>query len=678
MRKPCGCRVCEPGLGVPEVVQFCTYYHRCTYDQQSLLLSTCSTTGEDVQDDDEEDGAQRPRRVQYKLLGRRICKTRILKVLGTSARSFYKHRRGGIDERRFRGRASGESTMSVDQFFLELWFSAAETLPEDPQLDAELVLGEEPPPLTDKPWSRPESTVMDHIPHWDPATNLLHEMSALGGHRDLRPKFIQHQTITDLWWQYVAWFAERCLVGSRRASYTSFWRRWCDVWQTRLKCRKSSQHAQCAICSGYSNYIHNARGGPEDKQAAAKRWHEHLKEQFRDRLIYWNIRYASRRPESNVLSVIIDSMDKTKCAWPQFSFQKNKDMDKYRRPRIVITCAIAHGYCCDFYLADDEEMFHGASTFCELLTRTLARVQDICAERGVSMPAHLVVQSDNTTAQAKNAEAAKFLAVLVRKFKFHTIVLNFLRVGHTHEDVDQMFAVLLVQVLRRVRFQRPEELRAAIEVSLRAVVDARGESLRAVHLTHIRDFGAWMNVVHVSPESCFVSRGGVDVPHSFTFKFRMDLTHVDVQRLRADEPRSAKRFAADPLDVFCVTKHFMSSTETSPPVLLIPNERFGRLSEAPGGSCYKPSPLTDKRKVELVQLATFLEGFTAAWRNDQSYFRAAQDLREMANGRDAQVSRDVFLTRRAVPRTTPAAMSDNVYFGNLPDSCWRMKVSFGR
>ena len=60
----------------------------------------------------------------------------------------------------------------------------------------------------------------------------------------------------------------------------------------------------------------------------------------------------------------------------------------------------------------------------------------------------------------------KFLAVLVQKFKFHTAVLNFLRVGHTHEDIDQMFAVLLSLVLRRIKFQRPCELCDAIRAAM--------------------------------------------------------------------------------------------------------------------------------------------------------------------------------------------------------------------
>jgi hypothetical protein len=61
---------------------------------------------------------------------------------------------------------------------------------------------------------------------------------------------------------------------------------------------------------------------------------------------------------------------------------------------------------------------------------------------------HLVIQADNATAQAKNEEVAKLLAVLVGRYKFKTAILEFLRVGHTHEDVDFMFSLLLARVLR--------------------------------------------------------------------------------------------------------------------------------------------------------------------------------------------------------------------------------------
>ena len=57
-----------------------------------------------------------------------------------------------------------------------------------------------------------------------------------------------------------------------------------------IEFRKCSQHAQCTVCSEYSQFIHYSRASPEDKQAAAKRWYTHLKDQYRDRLIYWNMR----------------------------------------------------------------------------------------------------------------------------------------------------------------------------------------------------------------------------------------------------------------------------------------------------------------------------------------------------------------------------------------------------
>ena len=46
-----------------------------------------------------------------------------------------------------------------------------------------------------------------------------------------------------------------------------------------------------------------------------------------------------------VLTIIIDSMDKAKVAYTQYVFRKPKSLDKWRRPRLVITAAIAHGWC---------------------------------------------------------------------------------------------------------------------------------------------------------------------------------------------------------------------------------------------------------------------------------------------------------------------------------------------
>ena len=134
------------------------------------------------------------------------------------------------------------------------------------------------------------------------------------------------------------------------------------------------------------------------------------RDQYHDRMLYWNLRWLSRRRDRGVLTIMSDRMDKAKMAWPQWAFRKPKAFDHCHRPRLVLTGAIAHGWCTDFYLSHDGIVSHGCSMFCEILEQTIARVAAICAREGLEMPAHLCVQSDNTTSQSKNSQACEFLA----------------------------------------------------------------------------------------------------------------------------------------------------------------------------------------------------------------------------------------------------------------------------
>ena len=128
-------------------------------------------------------------------------------------------------------------------------------------------------------------------------------------------------------------------------------------------------------------------------------------------------------------------MDKAKLAWPQWPWRIiDKVLDKIRRPRVILTAAMAHGYGVFLYVAD-EELSHGSDAFCDVLARVLEFVARKCRELGQQVPPHPVVQSDNTTAQAKKTHVAMFLAYLVAKYKFATTNLFFMQVGHTHEDV---------------------------------------------------------------------------------------------------------------------------------------------------------------------------------------------------------------------------------------------------
>ena len=112
---------------------------------------------------------------------------------------------------------------------------------------------------------------------------------------------------------------------------------------------------------------------------------------------------------------------------------------------------------------------------------------------------HLWVQADNTTAFAKNAVCLKFVGLLIRKYKFRTASINFLPVGHTHEDVDQVHGILLALVLRRFYIKTPKELVAAVQKEMASIAAARNESLGAFLLDHVRNFETWMDPMHIAP-----------------------------------------------------------------------------------------------------------------------------------------------------------------------------------
>ena len=73
-----------------------------------------------------------------------------------------------------------------------------------------------------------------------------------------------------------------------------------------------------------------------------------------------------------MLTIIIDSVDKAKIAWPQWAFRKPKAYDHCHRPRLVLSGAMAHGWRADFYFM-----------FFEILEQTIACVVAIGARDGL-------------------------------------------------------------------------------------------------------------------------------------------------------------------------------------------------------------------------------------------------------------------------------------------------------
>ena len=287
------------------------------------------------------------------------------------------------------------------------------------------------------------------------------------------------------------------------------------------------------------------------------------------------------------------------------------------------------------------------------------------------MPQHLCVQSDNTTAQAKNSQVGQLLATLVAMDNFETCTLNFLQVGHTHEDIDLTFGILLTDVLRRFRVQHPEELANMIEAVMGRHASSRGEECLCTVLARVRDYKAWLSDEGVHIHNCWVSRSGISAPHSFTYKRRDGLSDRETQA-------PPGQGGGHPIDVFCVAKQRMHSLHPNgPPTLVLPRQSFDALHSMWPTAGEAPSLFTPSRVTELLALADRLEGLSEDWGPNFSYFRAADCLRQLANyGVAPPAPTPGWLGRPPALPALGAADTGNVYFGHLPDMYWRMLVRF--
>ena len=172
-----------------------------------------------------------------------------------SHKTVYKKCHGVLDMRKFLvpcGRAALQRFI-VDQFFCELYSSAAERLPEveaslrdvDAHIESNQDAGCEPQePLQFLNWT-PHQQAMD-----------VAGLAVSGS--PLPVRHLQHCRLSDLWWQFVAWHAScEAIEGTfPRPSWSTFWRRCGARWRHALHFRKCSQRSQCKICLQFSVFLH--------------------------------------------------------------------------------------------------------------------------------------------------------------------------------------------------------------------------------------------------------------------------------------------------------------------------------------------------------------------------------------------------------------------------------------
>jgi hypothetical protein len=204
-----------------------------------------------------------------------------------------------------------------------------------------------------------------------------------------------------------------------------------------IKIRKWMPFAKCDTCVKYREDFQRSRCVIEKSNLSAKH-RKHIAFVKRERGTYAKHSCEAQLNPESFLSIIIDGADAARYSLPYFRSASHLS-DAAWKLKVHILGAIAHGRDTYAFLLPSH-IAQGNNVTCEVLRRV---IDDVRKQEG-KLPPILKLQLDNTAKQNKSRFLIGFCQHLVDAGVFKYIELNFLPVGHTHEDIDQFFSRLSV------------------------------------------------------------------------------------------------------------------------------------------------------------------------------------------------------------------------------------------
>ena len=234
--------------------------------------------------------------------------------------------------------------------------------------------------------------------------------------------------------------------------------------------------ARCATCDTLQALTRASLVGSITNLKWSRKLDRHLAITRAHRDYYYINRYRSHNFPHECLTVMHDKMDHAKIATCVFSY-KSKDLDGLVKLPLSVTHMIAHGhgdvrfahYGLDLFPHDSNytigsiakllrdlelppksssrELFVGSRS--TNLFKAVLKGAEMCKASLLPLPEDLVlatsllpifnVQMDNATGDNKNKYVFCFWSLIVAKKIFCEVYVNFIIVGHTHDDIDALF-----------------------------------------------------------------------------------------------------------------------------------------------------------------------------------------------------------------------------------------------
>ena len=208
----------------------------------------------------------------------------------------------------------------------------------------------------------------------------------------------------------------------------------CPVLKETVKTRRTVPFSTCDVCYSLDLKLDNTT----DMRTKIRLFEEKRLHKARvndERAEYYKRAAQAILFPAEYMSVIIDGADQKKNALPH-SYREPKEASNLWKQPVHNMGAISHGRQAFCFLCNDS-MQLGSNATIEVLWRVLL----ITLKQEGCLPPHLYLQLDNTARQCKSQYVKGFAATLVACGVFKKITITYLPVGHTHEDIDQMFSV---------------------------------------------------------------------------------------------------------------------------------------------------------------------------------------------------------------------------------------------
>ena len=232
----------------------------------------------------------------------------------------------------------------------------------------------------------------------------------------------------------------------------------CQVWNksdqlAHIICRSYLPFAKCTICVRQRSKDAVRRNQAQRDQDLAITV-AHLEEVAQEKLCYYIHRDKGRNRSKAFMSMIIDGADQSKYDLPYWCEQSHAS-DETKRLKMHLYGVLVHGrQSYVFVIPDHEKQGHNSTIQC--LWKVIV---DQYFANGKQLPPVLFVQLDNTTKQNKGRYVNAFLCLLIHFKVFTRIYVCFLPVGHTHEDIDQMFSRFAIALRGRNMLSRDDMTR---------------------------------------------------------------------------------------------------------------------------------------------------------------------------------------------------------------------------